>query len=74
MSARSPCVDVCRTDAATAWCAGCGRTTNEIRAWRKLTPYQRVAVMFDLGRRLRHLRAAEADRSYPKTSGTSRLA
>jgi predicted Fe-S protein YdhL (DUF1289 family) len=29
----SPCIDVCRMDAATALCAGCARTIGEIAAW-----------------------------------------
>ncbi|MEW6694669.1 hypothetical protein Tther_00480 [Tepidimonas thermarum] len=29
----SPCVGVCRIDAATGWCAGCWRTLDEIAAW-----------------------------------------
>ncbi len=29
----SPCVDVCRIDAATGLCVGCARTLDEIAAW-----------------------------------------
>lgn len=31
--APSPCVDVCRMNAATGWCEGCFRTIDEIAAW-----------------------------------------
>ena len=29
----SPCVSVCRMDAASGWCEGCLRTLDEIAAW-----------------------------------------
>jgi len=29
----SPCINVCRMDAATGWCEGCLRTIDEIVAW-----------------------------------------
>lgn len=29
----SPCISVCRMDPVTAWCEGCLRTIDEIRAW-----------------------------------------
>jgi uncharacterized protein len=32
----SPCVSVCRMDAATGWCEGCLRTLEEIAAWSRL--------------------------------------
>jgi predicted Fe-S protein YdhL (DUF1289 family) len=32
----SPCIGVCRIDAATGWCAGCARTKEEISAWREV--------------------------------------
>jgi uncharacterized protein len=32
----SPCVNVCRMDAASGLCVGCRRTIDEIAAWSKL--------------------------------------
>jgi uncharacterized protein len=29
----SPCIDICRIDAATGWCEGCQRTLDEIAQW-----------------------------------------
>ena len=29
----SPCISVCRMDAATGWCEGCLRTLDEIAGW-----------------------------------------
>lgn len=32
----SPCLSICRMDAATGWCEGCFRTLEEIAAWGSL--------------------------------------
>ena len=32
----SPCINLCRIDPATGWCAGCLRTLEEIAAWSRL--------------------------------------
>ena len=29
----SPCIDVCRMDAASGYCEGCRRTLDEIASW-----------------------------------------
>lgn len=50
----SPCTDVCRFDLRKKWCLGCGRTTDEIKAWRKLSPYRRTALSLELKRRMKH--------------------
>ena len=33
----SPCIGICRMDAATGWCEGCLRTLDEIAAWSRQT-------------------------------------
>lgn len=48
---RSPCVSVCRIDAATGFCEGCFRTLDEIAAWGSLPDAQRQAVWDEIGRR-----------------------
>lgn len=40
----SPCVHVCRLDAATGWCEGCLRTIDEIVAWSAMTDDDKRAV------------------------------
>lgn len=40
----SPCVNVCRMDAASGWCQGCLRTLDEIAAWATLPDTGRRAV------------------------------
>ncbi len=51
----SPCIDVCRFDPQTSWCIGCGRTLEEARQWRKLTPFHRRQIERQLSRRLAKL-------------------
>ena len=40
----SPCVSVCRMDAATALCEGCFRTLEEVAAWGMLPEGERRQV------------------------------
>jgi prolyl-tRNA editing enzyme YbaK/EbsC (Cys-tRNA(Pro) deacylase)/predicted Fe-S protein YdhL (DUF1289 family) len=40
----SPCINVCRMDAATGWCEGCLRTLPEIAAWGGLPDEDKRAV------------------------------
>ena len=55
MKNNSPCTDVCRFDPRNTWCLGCGRTTDEIKAWRKLSPYHRTTLSTELKRRMKRL-------------------
>lgn len=48
----SPCTDICQYDPRKKWCIGCGRTTEEIKTWRKLSPFQKTNVVADLKRRM----------------------
>ncbi|WP_081630757.1 DUF1289 domain-containing protein [Thioalkalivibrio sp. ALE16] len=41
----SPCTKQCRLNAARSGCTGCGRTLDEIRDWRRMTPGQRRTIM-----------------------------
>jgi predicted Fe-S protein YdhL (DUF1289 family) len=41
----SPCVDVCRMNAASGWCEGCLRTLDEIAAWSRLDDAARRQVL-----------------------------
>lgn len=43
-SAPSPCVGVCKMDAAKGWCTGCFRTLDEIAAWGRATDAAKLAV------------------------------
>jgi predicted Fe-S protein YdhL (DUF1289 family) len=40
----SPCVSVCRMEAATGLCAGCWRTLDEIAAWSRMSEPAKRAV------------------------------
>ncbi len=41
---RSPCVSVCRMDAASGLCEGCLRTIDEIAGWADMATPDRLAV------------------------------
>jgi uncharacterized protein len=40
----SPCISICRMDAATGFCEGCFRTLDEIRVWGMLPDPRRREV------------------------------
>jgi predicted Fe-S protein YdhL (DUF1289 family) len=44
----SPCVNVCRIDAATRRCRGCARTIDEIARWTALSDAERDRIMAEL--------------------------
>jgi len=48
---RSPCVSVCRMDAASGWCEGCLRTLDEIAVWADLPDAARLLVWHHIGQR-----------------------
>ena len=60
----SPCINVCRMDAATGWCEGCQRTLAEIAAWGGMDDEARRSVWQALPAR----RAAWAKRHPPVPS------
>ncbi len=47
----SPCVSVCRMDAASGLCEGCLRTLDEIAAWSTMDDAAKSAVWLHIGRR-----------------------
>jgi predicted Fe-S protein YdhL (DUF1289 family) len=47
-TAESPCIKVCQLDLDDR-CRGCGRTVDEIRRWRDMTPAERMAINARLG-------------------------
>ena len=57
----SPCIGVCRIDAATRLCAGCLRTLDEIAAWSTLDDPSRRAVWDAIRRR------AQSEDTHPDT-------
>ena len=55
----SPCISVCRMDAATALCVGCLRTIDEIAAWGMLDDGARRDVWAEIARRRARMAAVE---------------
>ena len=47
----SPCINVCRMDAATGWCEGCQRTIDEITRWSRTTDDDRRGILTALAER-----------------------
>ena len=47
----SPCVNVCRMDERTGWCAGCLRTLDEIAVWSVLSDEDKRQVWAELRQR-----------------------
>jgi predicted Fe-S protein YdhL (DUF1289 family) len=41
----SPCIDVCRIDAASGYCEGCRRSLEEIASWSAYGPAEKRAVL-----------------------------
>lgn len=48
----SPCTNVCRIDAGSGWCLGCGRTLDEIVRWGTTDPDDRQRVTAELPARM----------------------
>jgi predicted Fe-S protein YdhL (DUF1289 family) len=59
----SPCISVCRIDAASGLCAGCLRTLDEIASWSVLDDETKREVIEALARRREALRRSAACRS-----------
>ncbi len=55
MSLTSPCVGLCKLDAATGFCLGCARSGDEIAEWRGQTDAWRAGVWGDLPGRFEKL-------------------
>ncbi|HMN72734.1 MAG TPA: DUF1289 domain-containing protein [Rhodoblastus sp.] len=55
-AAQSPCTGVCRMDAATDLCVGCGRTLSEIADWGSMSDTERARVRDMLPERMSRLR------------------
>lgn len=47
----SPCINVCRMDAASGQCVGCFRTLDEIARWSRLDDAARDAILAAVARR-----------------------
>ncbi len=56
----SPCINVCRMDDATGWCAGCLRTLDEIATWSLLDEAEKQTVVQALASRRMHGRRPDA--------------
>jgi predicted Fe-S protein YdhL (DUF1289 family) len=51
MSVKSPCIDVCRMDAAGGLCEGCLRTLDEIAGWAAAPDEQKRLILAAIAQR-----------------------
>ena len=51
----SPCVGVCKSDEATGWCFGCGRTDAEIEDWQSYDKETQARLEAELPDRVKEL-------------------
>lgn len=53
--AASPCINICRMDAASGLCLGCARTLDEIARWAQASEAERRAILAALPARRERL-------------------
>lgn len=51
----SPCISVCKMDAANVYCEGCLRTIDEIIAWSSATDSTKRVIWGEIARRAQEL-------------------
>ncbi len=56
----SPCINVCKMDAASGLCTGCYRTIDEITLWTRFDERARRQIVDDLPRRRQALASSPA--------------
>ena len=61
----SPCINVCRMDAASGWCEGCLRTLDEIALWGQLDDAGKLAIRAQLPARRLQQRQQRLRRDTP---------
>jgi predicted Fe-S protein YdhL (DUF1289 family) len=54
----SPCISVCRVDAATEFCEGCFRTLDEIAAWGQMDDEGKREIWHEISQRLAKVKPA----------------
>lgn len=48
---QSPCINICKMDAASGLCAGCFRTIDEITVWSRVDDAARANILAAVARR-----------------------
>ena len=48
---QSPCINICKMDAASGLCIGCFRTIDEITVWSRIDDAARVNILASVARR-----------------------
>ena len=61
MASISPCVQICRIDAANELCVGCGRSRAEIAAWSSISDETARRLMATVAERTQFLNRSSSD-------------
>ncbi|EJB08069.1 putative Fe-S protein [Rhizobium leguminosarum bv. trifolii WSM597] len=69
---QTPCIHVCSIEPATGFCAGCGRTLQEIGNWVSYSDIERRRIMALLPARLAGAAALSNDMKAGHASGPER--
>jgi uncharacterized protein len=65
----SPCINICKLDAAQRHCTGCLRRLDEIAGWSRMTEAQQRAVHAAIAWRREHGMGSEPPPAAPGSSG-----
>ena len=61
MEIASPCINVCRMDAASGLCTGCLRSLEEITRWSRTSDEDKLQILTAVARRRKELEAPIVD-------------
>ncbi|MET0444371.1 MAG: DUF1289 domain-containing protein [Pseudorhodoplanes sp.] len=67
----SPCINICSIDSSSGFCAGCGRTIEEIAGWAAFSDEKRNAVMRLLPARMKAITPSASRETMASTELTA---
>ncbi|MBO9194484.1 DUF1289 domain-containing protein [Rhizobium sp. 16-449-1b] len=67
----SPCINICSIDSSSGFCAGCGRTIEEIAGWAAFSDEKRDAVMHLLPARMKAIQPSASRETMASTELTA---
>ncbi|WP_112941681.1 MULTISPECIES: DUF1289 domain-containing protein [unclassified Rhizobium] len=67
----SPCINICSIDSSSGFCAGCGRTIEEIAGWAAFSNEERHALMRLLPARMKAITPSASRETMASTELTA---
>jgi predicted Fe-S protein YdhL (DUF1289 family) len=67
----SPCINICSIEPSSGFCAGCGRTIEEIAGWAAFSDEERHALMYRLPARMKAIQSAASRATAASTELTA---